>query len=74
MQTPVENPLMTIDTRNREVHALAEAKKELGLKTGTIVPCLDEDASVEGIAIRPAWKWLLTEGKEPWPTPVIAEI
>ena len=52
-------------TRKREVDALVEAKKELGLKKGTIVTWLDEDPSVEGVAILPAWKWLLTEGKKP---------
>jgi predicted AAA+ superfamily ATPase len=55
----IRNP----DTRNREIHALAEAKRELGSKTNTIVTWLDEDTSVEGIAILPAWKWLLTEGR-----------
>jgi predicted AAA+ superfamily ATPase len=52
------------DTKKRETHALAEAVKELGWKKGIIVTWLDEDTSIEDIAILPAWRWLLTEGKE----------
>ena len=51
-------------TKKREIHALSEAMRELGLKKGTIVTWLDEDTSVEGIAILPAWRWSLTEGKQ----------
>lgn len=43
---------------------LVGSKERVGLKKGTIVTWLDEEPSVEGIAILPAWRWSLTEGKE----------
>ena len=48
------------ETRKREVAALLEAMKELGLKKGKILTWLDEDLSDERIEILPAWKWLLS--------------
>jgi len=47
-------------TKKREVAALLDALKELGLRKGKIVTWLDEDLSDERIEILPAWKWLLS--------------
>ena len=48
------------ETKKREVAALLDAMKELGLRKGKIVTWLDEDLSDERIEILPAWKWLLS--------------
>lgn len=49
------------ETRAREIRGLQEAMSELGFSEGAIVTWLDEEVPDKqpGIAIIPAWKWLL---------------
>lgn len=49
-------------TRKREVRALVQACRELGLDSGTIVTLYEEEQFVEegvGVDVVPAWKWIL---------------
>ena len=48
------------DTRQRELRALRQAMQELRSPTGTIVTWMDEIGEEGGVAIVPAWKWLLS--------------
>ncbi len=69
MLVQVCESLAAPQTRKREVTALAEAMRELGLVTGTVVT-RDEDELIEtgGTSIRviPAWRFLLDLPQE-WP-------
>lgn len=48
------------ETRERETHALFEAKSETKVKDLTIVTW-DSEADIQGIKVVPIWKWLLSE-------------
>lgn len=50
------------DNKERELSGLKEAMEKLGIRKGTIITLRQEDA-MDGIKIRPAWKWLL-EGNQ----------
>jgi predicted AAA+ superfamily ATPase len=47
------------ETRKREEAALSQAQNELRAADSTIVTWMDEDGSVTGARVVPAWKWLL---------------
>ncbi len=46
--------------RERELHALREAMKELRADHGLVVTWMDEPPPQDGIDFVPAWRWLLT--------------
>ena len=67
LQTGAEPQLIQVcwslddaDTRQRELRALRQAMQELRIQTGTIVTWMDEIEEEGGVAIVPAWKWLLS--------------
>ena len=55
--------LKAAETRERELHALGEAMRELGVKHGTVVTRSEEGVEKTDageISIQPAWCWLLS--------------
>ncbi|VVB99799.1 AAA domain protein [uncultured archaeon] len=51
---------LTQKNREREIHALSETMKELGIKQGIILTHDQEEKTQKtGISIKPVWKWLL---------------
>ena len=56
----VSYELSSQGTRDRELSALRDARRETGIEDCTIVTW-DEEGEVEGIRVVPAWKWMLHE-------------